>query len=141
VERRRGDTRQAIAASFVGENASYSAARIGNIADITRDQVHVHVHAVLSGGLPDIDADVVTVRRMIGRNPALRAIEERLYFGLLPGGHVKKIRDVPPRYDQDMSTAQTVTIVANIGQRALNQDTFGPAQLAIRNRHGINPSQ
>jgi hypothetical protein len=90
VERRRGDTRQAIAATFVGENASYSAARIGNIADITRDQVHVHVHAVLSGGPPDIDADVVTVRRMIGRNPALRAIEERLYFGLLPGGHVKK---------------------------------------------------
>ena len=103
--------------------------------------MHVHVHSILSGGSPNIDANVVTVRRMICRNPALRAIKKRLYFGLLLGGHVKITRDVSAWYYQDMSTAQTVTIVTNIGEGALKQDAFGSAQLAIRGRHGINPSQ
>jgi hypothetical protein len=38
--------------------------------------MHVHVHSVLSGGSPDINADVVTVRRMLCRNLALRAIKK-----------------------------------------------------------------
>lgn len=101
----------------------------------------MHVHSILSGGSPNIDADVVTVRRMIGRNPALRAIEECLYFGLLLGGHVEIARDVSAWDYQDMSTAQTVAIVTNIGEGPLKQDAFGSAQLAIRSRHGINPSQ
>jgi hypothetical protein len=101
--------------------------------------MHVHVHSILSGGSPNIDADVVTVRRMICRNPALRAIKKRLYFGLLLGGHVKITRDVSAWYYQDMSTAQTVTIVTNIREGALKQDAFGSAQLAIRSRHDINP--
>jgi hypothetical protein len=54
--------------SFFRENASYSAARIGDITTVTWDQMHVHVHSILSGGSPDIDADVVAVRRMICRN-------------------------------------------------------------------------
>ena len=41
-----------------------------------QNRMHVHVHSVLSGVSPDIDADVVTVRRMICRNPALRAIKK-----------------------------------------------------------------
>jgi len=36
----------------------------------------VHVHSILSGGPPNIDADVVTVRRMTYGNPALRAIKK-----------------------------------------------------------------
>lgn len=52
--------------------------------------MHVHVHPVLSGGAPNIDTDVVAVRRMICRNLAVRAIKKGLYFGLLLGGHVKK---------------------------------------------------
>jgi hypothetical protein len=38
--------------------------------------MHLHVHSVLSRGSPNIDADVVTVRRMIYRNIALRAIKK-----------------------------------------------------------------
>jgi hypothetical protein len=38
--------------------------------------MHVHVHSVLSGGSPNIDADVVTVRLKIHRNLALRAIKK-----------------------------------------------------------------
>jgi len=38
--------------------------------------MHMNVHSVLSGGSPNIDADVVAVRRMICRNPALRAIKK-----------------------------------------------------------------
>lgn len=99
----------------------------------------MHVHSVLSGGSPNIDADVVTVRRMICRNLALRAIKKCLYFGLLLGGHVKITRDVSAWYYQDMSTAKTVIVVTNIREGSLKQDTFGSAQLAIRNRHGIIP--
>jgi hypothetical protein len=63
-----------------------------------------------------------------------------LYFGLLLRGHVKITGDVSAWYYEDMSTAQTVIIVTNIGEGALKQDAFGPAQLAIRSHHGINPS-
>jgi hypothetical protein len=38
--------------------------------------MHVHVHSILSGGSSNIDADVVAVRRMIQRNPALGAIKK-----------------------------------------------------------------
>jgi hypothetical protein len=62
-----------------------------------------------------------------------------LYFGLLLGGHVKITRDVSAWYYQDMSKAQTVVVVTNIRKRALKQDAFGSAQLAIRSRHGIIP--
>jgi hypothetical protein len=103
--------------------------------------MHVHVHPVLPGGSPNIDANVVTVRRMIDRNLALRAIEKGLYFGFLLVGHVKITRDVSAWYYQDMAAAQAVAVVANVGERALKQDAFGSAQLAIRSRHGINPSQ
>jgi hypothetical protein len=38
--------------------------------------MHMNVHSVLSGGSPNIDADVVAVWRMICSNPGLRTIEK-----------------------------------------------------------------
>ena len=79
----------------------------------------MHVHSILSGGSPDIDADVVTVRRMICGDLALRAIEQSLNFRLFRYSHFEVARDVPTRNYQDMATAQTVVVVPNVRERAL----------------------
>jgi hypothetical protein len=101
--------------------------------------MHVHVHTVLTGGVPDVYADVVAIRRMLCRYHALRAVKKRLNFGFLLGGHVKIARDVPAWDYQNMATAQTVVIIADIRKGAFQQHVFGPAQLALVSRHGINP--
>ena len=101
--------------------------------------MHMNVHSVLSGGSPNIDADVVAVRRMICGNLRLRTIEKRLYFGLLLDGHVKIACDVSARNHQNMARAQAIVIVPNIRERAFKQKVLGSAQLAIFSRHGINP--
>jgi hypothetical protein len=97
------------------------------------------VHPILSGGSPNIDADVVAVRRMICGNPGLREIEKRLYFGLLLDGHVKIACDVSARHHQNMAWAQAIVVVPNIGKRAFEQNVLGSTQLAIVSRHGVNP--
>ena len=56
------------------------------------------VHPVLSAGFPDIDADVVAVRGMIGGDPGLRTVEKRLHFRLLLNGHIEIACDVPARH-------------------------------------------
>jgi hypothetical protein len=76
--------------------------------------MHVHVHSVLSGGSPNIDADVVAVWRMICGNLGLRAIEKRLNFALLLNGHVKIACDVSAWDHQNMAAAQAIVIVTNI---------------------------
>ena len=48
-----------------------------------------------------------------------------MYFGLLLGGHVKITRDVSARNHEDMSPAQTVVIVTNIREGALEQTLSG----------------
>jgi hypothetical protein len=98
--------------------------------------MHMHVHSVLPGGTANIDADVVTIRRVIDCNPAVRANEKGLNFGHLLAGHIKIACNVAARDDQDMATAQAVAVVANIGEGAFEQDAFGSTQLAIPNRPG-----
>jgi len=76
--------------------------------------MHMNVHSVLSGGSPNIDADVIAVWRMICGNPGLRTIKKRLNFGLLLNGHVKIACDVTARDHQNMTAAQAIAIVTNI---------------------------
>ena len=69
----------------------------------------------------------------------VRAIEERLYFGLLRDGHVKIACDVTARHHQNMARVQAVVVVPNIGKRAFEQNVLGSTQLAIISCHGVNP--
>jgi hypothetical protein len=47
-----------------------------NVTAVSRDQMHMNVHSVLSSGSPNIDADVVAVWRMICGNSGLCTIEQ-----------------------------------------------------------------
>jgi hypothetical protein len=102
--------------------------------------MHVYVHSILSRGSTDVHADAVPIGRMIRGNPALRAIEKRLYFNLFRHSHIEVARDVPPRDHEDVATAQTVVVVPNVRERAFQQKVLWPAQLAILSGHGFNPA-
>jgi hypothetical protein len=59
------------------QDAPDTAARIGHVAGIARDQVHMYVHARLPTGRSYVDADVIPIRRMAlfytARNSAQRS--------------------------------------------------------------------
>ena len=60
-----------------GQYAADTAPRVGHIACIARDQVHVNVHPRLSARMANIDADIVSVRREFVRDLRLCTIEQR----------------------------------------------------------------
>src|SRR5580692_9935347 len=117
------------------EHAADAAARISNVAVITRNEMHVHVHPRLATGLADVHADVVAVRRMLLVDLRLRLVQERDDRVLLLGGHVEEIGDVAHRNDEDMSTAEREIVVPYIGERVAQHHVLLDAQRARLVRH------
>ena len=89
------------------------------------------VHAVLAGGLADVNADVVPIGLMLLLNQALRFIQQRKDGALLRGRHVEEVGHVPARDDDDMTGSQRVIVQSRISQLVLGDEVLRLAQPAI----------
>ena len=92
--------------ALAGDDVANPAARIGHVAAIARDEVHVQVHHRLPGHLARVDPEVVALgrgrARIEGALAHLDQVEDRGLFvagGFPPGGHLAPGNDqrVPGR--------------------------------------------
>jgi hypothetical protein len=94
--------------------------------------MNVHMRARLTGCCADIDSDVVAVRREHRLYVTLRLAKQLKNSDLLFGRHVVEARNVALGYDEDVTTAQRMVVVAHICQSILQDNISQNAQLARR---------
>jgi hypothetical protein len=113
------------------QHAANAAARVRDVARVARDQVHVDMHPRLAAGLADVDADVVTVRRMLGLDLPLHRVQQREHARLLAGRHVEEVGDVASWNDDHVAAAQRVAVVAHVREVVVQHDIGGGTQFAF----------
>jgi hypothetical protein len=86
--------------------ASNPTAWISHITNIAWDQMDVDMHARLTSGPSDVDANVVSVGPMLVLDYMMCPIQETKYSGLLLGCHVKETCDMALWDDKYVSAAQ-----------------------------------
>src|SRR5262245_510130 len=91
--------------------AADTAARVGHVAGISRDEVYVNVHARLTAGGSDVDADIVAIGPVLFSDDALGAIKKRENGYFFLRRHVEEICDVAARNNQDMAGCKAIVIV------------------------------
>jgi hypothetical protein len=109
--------------SAVGYHATHTAAGLGDVAEISGDEVKMHVEDGLSGGRSRIDANVITIRCVSFIDDQLNPIQQlktcRLKFRI----QVKKISDMLFGDDQHMSGIHRKCIIKRDGM-FIFQDYF-----------------
>jgi hypothetical protein len=109
--------------SAVGYHATHTAAGLGDVAEISGDEVKMHVEDGLSGGGTRIDANVITIRCVSFIDDQLNPIQQlktcRLKFRI----QVKKISDMLFGDDQHMSGIHRKCIIKRDGM-FIFQDYF-----------------
>jgi hypothetical protein len=65
--------------------------------------MNMDVHTGLARSATNIHANVVTIRRMLRLNEFTGTIEQFDHGHLLKMRHFEEVRNVPPRYDNDMA--------------------------------------
>jgi hypothetical protein len=94
--------------------------------------VDVEVKYCLTGGLPDVDADVVPVRPVtLGHNVACYG-EGAHEGGLLLSSGVEPGRDVPPRDEQRVAGGDGETVPESPCEFVLVEDSFRRSRVAER---------
>jgi len=112
------------------KHTANAAARIRNVTGVTRDQVHVDVHARLTSSRTDVYADVVSIGRESALNMLL-SFDEQLEDGhLFVFRHVEEARHVAPRDDENVASAQGVVVVAYVRKSVLQNDIRRLTQIA-----------
>src|SRR5262245_42169082 len=94
--------------------AADTAARVGHVAGTSRDEVYVNVHARLTAGGSDVDADIVAIGPVFFSDNGVGAIKQRENGHFFLRRHVEEICDVAARDDQDMARCKTVVVVSRI---------------------------
>lgn len=112
----------------IGQHAANTAAWIGYVSGIARDEMDVNVHARLAAGTADIDADIVAVGGKLLLNLSLGTIKQRNYACFLFCRHIKKARYMSARNHENMAATQTIIIVAHIAKFIIEQHHVGLAQ-------------
>lgn len=101
------------------QHTPHPAFRIWHVAKIAGNQVNVHVHSRLPGGLPNIYPDVVTVGRVLGVHEGSRLTKKLENRDLLLWRQFEEVGHVALWNHEDVATAQRMVILTQIGQFVL----------------------
>ena len=100
-------------------------ARIGPVAAIPGDDMHMHVRHGLAGRHAIVDADVVSVRPQFRVQHRPHALQHRQHRALLVEAHLPERFHVPPRHDQAMATGNRVAVAQREHETLGNQQAGG----------------
>jgi len=95
-----------------------AAARVGDIAGESGDEVHVQMHHRLAGSRADIAANVVTVGLQLRIELGLHHIDELQHRDLFFAGRLEPGGDQPPRHDERVARRDREAVTNREGQRA-----------------------
>ena len=100
------------------------------------------VHARLARGAADVHADVVSIRRMPRMYEITGTAQQLDHRCLLQRRHFEEVRDMPPRYYDDMARTQRICLCLCVRQLVLYHDRLRMAELAeVGHDSAINRSQ
>src|SRR5687767_4155545 len=103
--------------------------------------MHMDVHTGLTGRLPNIDPDIVTISGYIPINAVLRPINQLIDGPSLLNRHVKVAGDMALRNDDDMALSEPVAIVSRVGIFVLSDNSIWKAQFAVGHAPSLADAQ
>ena len=98
------------------QHAANAARGIGNVAGIPWNEMNMNVHTGLTRSLTNIHSNVVTVRRMPRLDEFTGTAEQFDHGQLFKLRHFEEVRDMSPRYDNDMASTQRSLLELGVRQ-------------------------
>ncbi len=103
-------------------NPAYPAARSCILATVPRDHVAVRVQNGLTGNIPDVHTDIVSIRMMPGINQFPAHIDKTEHCHPLVHGHGEQVARMPERYDEQVTPADREPVIPGITELVPGDD-------------------